>query len=435
MKPGRWSRVAMSGLAVLFSSGVLHAEEYAFDLSETEKKPYHLGGYVELRPGLSGLDQDAALHQLRFYEKDEGQTLPEYDAALQLEGSYEKSLAKFFARVHTAYRDSSPGSNFSTTVYDAFLSVRPAPSLTIDAGKRTLKWGKGYAWNPVAFVDRPKNPDEPDLNLEGFIVASADYIKSFNGPLKTLSITPVLVPVLEHVNNDFGELDHLNAAGKVYLLLYDTDIDLLFLSGGSRTLRYGLDFSRNITTNLEIHGEYARISDFKQSLIAGDGSTRQTVSDVTNWLLGLRYLTGKDTTFILEYYQNGTGFTEQQTRDYFTFVHGAYDSYLSSGSAALLQKAAAATEMGYGRPNAGRSYLYLRVSQKDPFDILYWTPAATAIVNAEDKSCSLSPEITYTGFTNLELRLRGTVLVGSRLSEFGEKLTDFRVDFLARFSF
>jgi hypothetical protein len=287
----------------------------------------------------------------------------------------------------------------------------------------------------VAFVDRPKNPDDPDLNLEGFVLASADYIKSFSGALKTLSVTPVLVPVAERVNDDFGDESGLNVAGKLYLLLYDTDIDFLFLSGESRTSRYGLDFSRNITTNLEVHGELARINDFRQSLVASDGGTRQMVSDATNWLLGLRYLTGKDTTYLLEYYRSGTGFTEEQMRDYFAFVHRAYDSYLSSGSDMLLQQAAAAAEKGYGKPNAGRSYLYVRVSQKEPFHLLYWTPAATAIVNIEDWSCSLSPEVAYTGITNLELRLKGTFLAGDRLSEFGEKQNDSRVELLARYYF
>jgi hypothetical protein len=434
MKPVR-SFVAMAGLALVLISSVLHAQEYTFDIAETEKKPYHFGGHLELRPTLSGLDQDAAWYKLRFHDRDEGRSLPEYNAALQLQGGIERGPLKVFVRTHTQYQDSYLDTTFKTTVYEGSLTVRSAPSLTIDAGKRTFKWGKGYAWNPVAFVDRPKNPDEPDLNLEGLVVASADYIKSFGGPLKTLAVTPVLVPVLEQVNDDFGESDHVDIAGKVYLLLYDTDIDFLFLSGGSRTTRYGLDFSRNITTSLEVHGEYARINDFKQRLIAGDGSPGQAVSDVSNWLLGLRYLTARDTTCILEYYRNGTGFTEQQMRDYFAFVHGAYDSYLASGDDALLRKAAAAAEMGYGRPNAGRSYLYLRVSQKEPFDVLYWMPAVTAIVNAEDMSYSISPEITYTGITNLDVRLKGTVLAGNRLSEFGEKQNNFRVELLARYYF
>jgi hypothetical protein len=411
------------------------ADEYSFDLSEVEKKPYHLGGYAELRPLLYWLDKDAALYQLRFYNREEGHTLPEYNAALQLEGGIEKGITKLFVRTNTAYQNSYLGTTSKTTVYEAFLSLKPAPSLTIDAGKKTLKWGKGYAWNPVAFVDRPKNPDDPDLNLEGFVVASADYIRSFSGPLKTLSVTPVLVPVSEHVNDDFGKSTHLNTAGKVYLLLYDTDIDFVFLTGASRPSRMGMDFSRNITTNLEVHGEFARINDFTQSYIAADGSSHQTVYDATSWLLGLRYLTEKDATYIIEYYRNGTGFTGQEMEDYFTFVHNAYDSYLSTGNDALLQKAAAVTEKNYSRPNVGQKYLYLRVSQKDPFDILYWTPALTCIVNVEDGSYSLSPEIMYTGITNLELRLKAMVLAGDRLSEFGEKPYDYRLELRARYYF
>jgi len=419
---------------VLFA-GVLHAEEYSFDLSEVEKKQYHFGGYAEVRPVLYGLDRDAALYELRFYNRDEGHTLPEYNAALQLEGGIEKGITKLFVRTNTAYQNSYLGATSTTTAYEAFLSVKPAPLLTIDAGKKTLKWGKGYAWNPVAFVDRPKNPDEPDLNLEGFVVASADYIRSFNGPLKTLSVTPVLIPVSEHVNEDFGTATHVNTAGRVYLLLYDTDIDILFLSGASRPSRMGMDFSRNITTNIEVHGEYARIDDFTRSTITADGSSHQTVYDTASWLLGLRYLTEKDTTYILEYYRNGTGFTEQEMGDYFTFVHNAYDLYLSTGNDALLQRATAVTEKSYGRANAGREYVYLRVSQKDPLDILYWTPALTMIVNAEDRSYSLSPEISYTGITNLDVRLKGMILAGDRLSEYGEKPYDYRVELRARYYF
>jgi len=427
--------ISLGVIAAVLFSGVLYADEYSFDLSEVEKNPYHLGGYAELRPILYGLDRDAALYQLRFYNRDEGHTLPEYNAALQLEGGIEKGITKLFVRTNTAYQDSYLGATSTTMVYETFLSVKPAPSLTIDAGKKTLKWGKGYAWNPVGFVDRPKNPDEPDLNLEGYVVASADYIKSFNGPLKTLSITPVLIPVSEHVNEDFGETNHLNTAGKVYLLLYDTDIDFLFLTGASRPSRYGMDISRNITTNLEIHGEVSRIRDFTRSYIGSNGSSSQTVYDATNWLLGLRYLTEKDTTYIIEYYRNGTGFTGQEMQDYFTFVHNAYDSYLSTGSDALLQKATTVTEKSYSRANAGQKYVYFRASQKDPFDILYWTPALTAIVNTEDSSYSLSPEIAYTGITNLEMRLKGTVLVGDRLSEYGEKPYNYRVELRARYYF
>jgi hypothetical protein len=411
------------------------ADEYALDISETEKKPYRFGGYAELRPVLYGLDREAALYKLNFYNRHAGAATYEYNGELRLEGSYEYDMSRLSLRMNTDYKNSYLGETRQTVIQEGFLSLKPSSSLKIDAGKKTLNWGKGYAWNPAAFLDRPKDPNDPELSREGYIVASADYIRSFNGPLKTLSVTPVLIPVSGRMNDDFGTTNHLNTAGKVYLLLYDTDIDFLFLTGGSRPSRMGMDFSRNITTNLEVHGEYARIDGFTRSYIAADGTTHQTVYDATSWLLGLRYLTEKDATYLLEYYRNGTGFTGQETRDYFTFAHNAYESYLSSGNDTLLQKAAAVTEKNYGRPNAGREYLYLRASQKDPFDVLYWTPAVTAIVNAEDGSYSLSPEIVYTGITNLELRLKAMVLAGRRLSEFGEKLNDYRAELRARYYF
>jgi hypothetical protein len=411
------------------------AEEYTFDVSETEKKPYHIGGYAEIRPVLFGLDRDASLYKLKFYNRDEGSTLEEYNATLQLEGSLEKGIARLFVRTNTDYKNSYLGEDFETTVHEGFLSLKPSSSLTMDVGKKTLKWGKGYAWNPVAFVDRPKDPDEPELNLEGFIVASADYIKSFQGPLKTVSFTPVLVPVYEHVNDTFGDIDHINFAAKLYALYYDTDIDFMVLVGGSKTTRYGVDFSRNITTNLEIHGEFAYIKDYEKKFLSSGGDIIENEYDTISYLAGIRYLTGKDTTYILEYYRNGTGFTGNEMSDYFSFIDNGYDAYVSSGSDMLLKKALNATSGNYGKPNPMRNYIYFRASQKEPFDILYFTPSITWIFNVNDKSFSLSPEFLYTGIKNLDLRLRTSIISGGRFSEYGEKQNDYRMELRARYYF
>ncbi|RJQ50389.1 MAG: hypothetical protein C4526_12035 [Nitrospiraceae bacterium] len=421
-------------LIILFSLPVF-AEEYSFDISEIEKKPYHIGGYAEFKPVLSGLDRNSSLYKLKFYNRDEGSSLEEYNAALQLEGSLEKGIARLFARTNTEYKKSYLGEDQKTTVYEGSLSIKPSSSLTIDIGKKTLKWGKGYAWNPVAFVDRPKDPDDPELALEGFIVASADYIKSFQGPLTTVSFTPVVVPVYDHVNNTFGEINNINFTGKLYLLLYDTDIDFIVLTGGSKTTRYGMDFSRNITTNLEVHGEFAFINDFRKRFIDGNGDLLDKEYDAKSYLAGLRYLTEKDTTYILEYYYNGTGFTAGEMKDFFSFINTGYGSFVSTGSEALLKKAANVTEGNYGRPNPMRDYVYFRASQKEPFDILYFTPAATIILNVNDKSFSLSPEAVYTGITNLELRFKAAFIAGERFSEYGEKQNDYRVEARARYYF
>ncbi|MFH1490352.1 MAG: hypothetical protein ABII06_15710 [Pseudomonadota bacterium] len=419
----------------LFVPSFCRGEEYKFDLGEVEKKPYHLGGYAEVNPILFGLDRNAALYRLRFYNRDEGPTLEQYDMTLQLEGSYEKGIARASVRTNSNLNYTFQGWSGETTLYEGLLSLKPSSSLTVDMGKKTLKWGKGYAWNPVAFVDRPKDPDDPALNLEGFYVATLDYIRSFDGPLKTFSFSPALVPVYGDMNEDFGEVRHLNLAAKFYFLFLDTDLDFMFLSGGSKSPRYGFDFSRNMTSNFEIHGEVVWIKNFEKSFVDRDGSVFETQSDIWSYLLGFRYLSTLDTTYIFEYYHNGTGFTEKEMEDYFTFVDKGYEAFLSTGTDAMLRKAQKLTEGRYGRPNPMTDYLYLRISQKEPFDILYFTPAITCILNVDDQSFSLSPELLYTGIINLELRLKGTVLAGEGLSEYGEKQNDYRIELRARYYF
>jgi hypothetical protein len=345
-----------------------------------------------------------------------------------LEGSYEKETARLYFKTNTDYKNSYFGESEHSTFYEGYLSVKPSASLKVDAGKRTFKWGKGYAWNPVAFIDRPKDPNDPELALEGYIVATADYVKSFDGPLKTISFTPVLLPVYDHINDSFGQNNYPNFAGKLYLLFYDTDIDLIVFTGGSKTTRYGLDFSRNITTNLEVHGEFAYIRDYQQTFVDSNGNSFLNEYDAKSYLLGMRYLTSINTTYIIEYYHNGTGYTEAQAKNYYSFINQGYQSYLSTGNDTSLQKAANLTNT-YGSVNPMINYLYMRISQQEPFDILYFTPAITGILNLDDKSMTISPEVLYTRFTNWELRLKAMFLTGAKDSEFGEKQYACRLEF------
>ena len=425
----------MTVVVVILISSVSFAEEYEFDLSEIEKKPCHIGGYIEFRPAIFWLDKDAALYKLRFFNQDEGNTIEEYNGNIQLEGSYEKGIARLFVLVNGNLTYSYQGWSDSLDLYEGTLSLKPSNSLAMDLGKKVQKWGKGYAWNPVAFVDRLKDPEETDLAREGFWMASADYIKSFDGPLKTLSMTPVILPVYEHINDEFGKINELNVAGRLYLLLYDTDIDLMFLTGGSRTPRFGFDFSRNIITNFEIHGEFAYINNFKQKTIDEQGKVSESKFDAKSYLLGVRYLAETDTTFILEYYHNGTGYTQNEIETFFSFVNNSYETYLSSQNRTSFTKAQNLAQGNYSKVNPMRDYLYLRVTQKDPFNILYFTPGLTGIMSLNDGSFSLSPELTYAGITNLELRLKATANVGQNKSEYGEKPSDYRLELRVRYYF
>ncbi|MDY6950491.1 MAG: hypothetical protein SWE60_03190 [Thermodesulfobacteriota bacterium] len=384
---------------------------------------------------MSWLDKDAALYKLSFYDDSKRRTLDEYNFALLLDASYQKGILDSFLRTNVEFKESSIESSGEIEILEGYVSLKPTPLLTVDLGKKTLKWGKGYAWNPVAFVDRPKDPDDPGLPLEGFIVASADYIKSYGGPLRTVSFTPVIIPVYENVNEDFGKINSVDLAGKLYFLFYDTDIDFMFFKGSSKPSSFGIDFSRNIGSNCAIHGEFAFVDDFEKTSVDRNGMTLQERYDAQSYILGMRYLTQHDTTFIFEYYRNDTGYDTGEMKDFFEFVNEWNDLFLTSGDDALLKEASAVAEKGYAVRSSMTDYLYMRISQKEPFGMLYLTPSVTWIFNVEDKSYSFSPELLYSGITNLQLRLKAGFIVGQRETEYGEKRNDYRLEFRLRYYF
>ncbi|MDO8786916.1 MAG: hypothetical protein Q7J42_02430 [Sulfuritalea sp.] len=404
-------------------TGFAHGEEFKFDAAEFDKQPFEFGGYVELKPDRSWLKRDGSFYKLNGLARD---TLDRNTATLKLNAKFTQGIASLKLSAAAEVRRDQLVSERSSRFDEAYVSLKPDPGLTVDIGKQALKWGKGYAWNPVGFVERQKDPNDVELAREGYTLLAADFIRNFDGELKTVAFTPVLLPVGSQTNQDFGRPDHLNVAAKLYLLYHDTDIDFTWLGGGSRTSRFGVDFSRNLTSALEIHGEWARLRDVEQRRIDAAGNVTSAIRDATSYLLGMRYLSANDTTWIAEYYRNGSGYTQSQLSDFHRLV--------DSGNPALLAKARQIST-SYGRPNAGERYLYLRASQKEPFDIVYFTPSVTLIGNLDDRSYSLTPELLYTGITNLDLRLRASWLHGGEHSEFGEKQNERRLELMARFYF
>ena len=437
-------RIGVFLLCILALVGLLYrgsmAEETPiFDLSEIEKeiekKTYTLGGFLQVQPTLSGLDRDSALYKLKFYPDEPGAALEESDLGARLEGAIHYGILGAFARLDSFFIHDQDGWHGEMTLMEGYLSLKPGPSMAIEAGKRVTKWGKGYAWNPVSFVDRPKNPEDPEEALEGYYIFGGDFIRSFDGPLQTLAFTPVILPVYKDINDEFGQTGHVNVAAKLYALLYDTDLDLLFFTGASRTTRWGFDFSKNLLTNLEIHGELAWIKDFQEMTFLENGQVLTNESDVWSYLLGMRYLTETDLTAIFEYYHNGGGVNPGDLKNLYVYIDQAYDTFKQTGDRSLFSPINRLTKEGFSWRNPLKDYLYLRLIQKEPFDILYFTPAFTTIVCLNDGSFNLIPELNYSPITNLDLRLRGVIPVGGDQTEYGEKQNDWRVEFRLRYYF
>lgn len=68
-----------------------------------------------------------------------------------------------------------------------------------------------------------------------------EYVKRFSDPLQAVSFTPVILPVSDDINDDFGGEEETTLTARLYLLYRDTDVDVLSRHGDSRLNALGLD--------------------------------------------------------------------------------------------------------------------------------------------------------------------------------------------------
>ncbi|MDP1572162.1 MAG: hypothetical protein Q8L86_19365 [Vicinamibacterales bacterium] len=424
-----------AGLVVLIA-GPAAGQAVDIRIPPPSRSPYTLGGYLEARPALVWFDPDSALFKVRSPETaTAGARARQFQSRLQLDAGYRRGWLSAQTRTVADVRHANAEWNATLTAYEAFVSVKPAPSLTVDLGKRTLKWGKGYIWNPAAFLDRQKSPEDPALALEGAVVVSADYIRTFDGPLQVASLTPVLLPVAEGLNEHFGQTGHLNAAARLYLLLWDTDIDVMWMGGGSRPGRVGFDLSRNLRSNIEVHGEWAHIPRAATPVLQEDGVLVEQRHGATSAVVGARILTSQNTTVIVDYFRNGLGYRREEMAAYFDLVTRGHQAFEDTGDRRLLSSAGMATAAGYGQLTPMRNYVYGRVTQPDAWGVLYLMLGASAIVNLDDRSYTILPEVQHKPVENLEVRWLMNIQRGGTGTDFGERQADVRIEVRARYYF
>lgn len=420
-------------VVLMLFAGMAGAEEFTFDASEFDKKTFEFSGYVEQKEEGLKLRPGTPAYELAYPGKDSRGTLLRNTSTV--EASAKLNLERMVAdlRVQAGYAsDPLVRTTNNPAVMEGGMRWSASPGLSVDVGKRVQRWGKGYAWTTVGFVERTKDSSDPSASREGYEMASVDWTKSLSGAISTIGFTGLVVPTNDSMNADFGPTKNLNPAARLYLLAMDTDIDLMWRGKGARPQSYGLDFSRNITTALEMHGEWARTLEAPHNTVSATGVTSSETKDATSWLLGLRYLTEGEVTWVGEYYRNGSGYSAGELDDYYHFL----DTALASGAPApLAAKARAVAQSGYGRPNPGRDYLYVKASASEPLGWLYGAASVAAMSNLNDGSWQITPEISYTGFTNVELRARLVVFGGPANSEFSEKAMSRRLELTARLFF
>lgn len=353
---------------ISLSVSLFASEDYGFNMDELEQmelKNYDFSGYLKAQHKHQNLNEDSLMYLSKNKSSQET-----YLGELFFNFKYFQDKYTFNSDFVINYENIDNAEEDSYTVNQAFLTYKFNNFNEFNIGKRTAKWGKGYFSNPIAFIDRGKDPNEPEANKEGFTQVNYKFNKVYQGDLQNVGFDFTYIPTSKDFNEDLYAQKSNIFASKLYLLYKDIDIDFAYVYSNKESNKFGIDFSTNLQTNFEIHGEYATDE-------SGDYS----------YLLGLKYLTNSELTIISEYlYQN-----KEQTPT---------------------------------KPLWDNKYLINKLTQKDPLDILYWNVYFMNTLNLEDKSHQNLIGVSYLGLKNWEFDFSISKLNGNKTSEYGTKLIE-----------
>jgi hypothetical protein len=407
----------------------LFAQDYDFEIPEEEEPKIEFNGNLDAKWGILQANQSSPFYGLQFFEATEKEEyLSQYKLDFYLNGEYHHKQVGLVLKTFYQYvrEELLPPS-----IFELYGSLNLSPKLNMSIGKRRYNWGKGYAFNPVGYVNAEKDPENPDLALAGMSSAYFSFNKSFSsGSFQNLSLSGVLLIPEAGVNQRFAAAENIKTAVKLYFLFKNIDIDLMTIQSKNGPRRYGMDFAANLRTNLEIHGEVSYGKDEIKHIIENDRPVRQKTSGVSS-LFGLRYLSKLNTTFIAEYYHNNTGLTENEFAGYIRYLQNSLESNLPEVIAAARNN----MSTNFRSRTLMRDYLYLKASQPEPFSWLYTSVSIFTIYNLADNSFLLSPQFGYKPFTNFEILLWPTFFLGDEITEYGGKQFQTRFEIWLRFFF
>jgi len=426
MRHPRWFVfVVISALrSVLFGQ-----EEGASEVPAEETKKLEWSGNLDVKYTLFHMDESSAAYVLQFpMSRPSSPFLSQYRFEPYLNAEYRVRDLGFSLSTHATYFSDAEA---SVDIFEAYGSFNPSFGTTLQAGKRVYNWGKGYAFNPVGFVNPVKDPENPELAQAGLLSANVEYVKSFSsGALQNMSLLLVVIPSSGSTDNRFGELKHTDLALKTSFLLWDTDIDFMGFYSIQKPRRVGMDIARNMSENVEVHGELTYSANVTRFTIANNSLVATTTNGVS-YLLGLRYLHESNTTLIAEYFHNEFGLSASE--------FDAYTRFLGSGTQGndpiLMQHVASVHQTYFRGSNLMKDFVYLKLTKPEPFDWLYFTPSVFIIYSVADRSFLLSAAMIYKPVTNVEFILWPTLVSGGENTEYGSKAFRQRVEVWMRVFF
>ncbi|MBU4485926.1 MAG: hypothetical protein KKD38_03280 [Candidatus Delongbacteria bacterium] len=409
----------LTALTLIMSVGISFAGEYSFDISEVENsvEKIQFSGNIDLKYSLLKIRDTSPFYKLQYQDDDLSDFFSTYTGSFYFNGDYQTKDIGVFFKTLTEYYDDS---NYNFDFTELYGTMNFSLNSSLIAGKKAYNWGKGYAFNPAGFVNPVKDPENPELSQAGTFSVNYQFNKSLSSSaLTNLTFDLTVFPGVKKINERTSELKDTDLAGKLYFLIYDTDVEVMAYYSEVNSKKIGADFAKNISTNLEIHGEFAYLKDQERFNIQNSGLATES-SDAVSYLAGIRWLSSQNVTTILEYYHNQSAMNCSEFSDYYDYTFSA-DSATTAVITGINKKF-------FSVSNLMRDYVYLKLSYPEPFGWLYFTPSVYSIYNINDESLVIGMPLSYKPITNSEILLTPIIFSGKKISEYGSKAYQSKIE-------
>lgn len=322
-----------------------------------------------------------------------------------------------------------PRHDFS--VRELALDASLGESLDLVVGKKILKWGTGYAFNPTGVVEPQRSPSDPSDRLNQNDGRNLVSLTAFLG--KT-SLTAVFLNDARYANSSF-RWGTSELALRAYAFLGGLDISLIGHYREGDRLEAGANGSYVIGENLELHGEILGkkgSSGLYHPIITSDdprqefdaypyvalyaGSGRMFFKT----LIGGQYTLDNGVNIALEYYHNDEGLSPREWQRWMNFVK--FQDAVIRGAVPAVPELVAASRMNLlwslltlSTRGTMRDYLFARGAYADDT----WGCEVICFMNAYDRSVVAMPTLTWKASAYVSLYARYAVYAGRDGSEFG----------------
>ncbi len=324
---------------------------------------------------------------------------------------------------------SAPTYNYS--IRECALDISLSDEVDILAGKKILKWGTGYAFNPTSVVEPKRSPSDPADRLNQFEGLKLIALSIFH---QKNSLAFVYLNDVQ-IKNSSIRWNAGEYAFRAYTFISGIDLSLIGHYKEGDRFEAGGNFSYVVGDQLEIHGEVLakKGSSMPYHLSITDTENPQEYSSYPyvscydgsrkifyKAIIGSQYTFDNGINLAIEYYHNSEGLNNQQWKRWMNFV--MFQDEIQKGIIIVpteidkLSFINLLWSLNTLSPQGTMcDYLFGRGFYSDG----NWSIELISFINADDWSAALIPTVTARISQYFSPYIRYTMLLGKNDSEFG----------------